>query len=545
MKRSIALASVLVTAVATMVIYAGAGGSAAPGFTPPTAQELAQHILKTRARSFLTAPALAAVSFAATGRASLATSAPIHFGDVGDSSGGSIGAAVKPHAGPLPNVRVNDPSTDVHQTDQTTQSETTIAVSGSHVAIGFNDSQQGLLALTPGADLSGYAYSSDGGMSWTDGGTIPNVTGLVNLGDPWLAADASGTMYYSTLALDGAGGNLSVGVARSADGGATWSKPVLVSPSSRFGYTGDKPALTSGPLPGNSSQSALYDTWDDFFCDRTGCYTGLPVSRSTDGGKTWQVTYADQFLLPQDTCSFQQYIGAQPLVDPANGTLYVAAEKISVDDPHCRGGTAQFSESLFVSTDGGQTFDQGTTIARVTPATEFGALKLGRGKYMRTIEFPVLALDGHTLYAAWNDGRLAPHSHIILARSTDGGATWTHRMATNGDGDELQPAVSADNSGVHILYYRRGTGNKLTVDMASTTDGTSFGYIQVSSQSFPGVLNVPNFDPIIAWGYMGDYIANVSDGGHLYLAWGDNRDVVTNFLYPNGRNDPDVFFAKR
>jgi hypothetical protein len=118
-------------------------------------------------------------------------------------------------------------------------------------------------------------------------------------------------------------------------------------------------------------------------------------------------------------------------------------------------------------------------------------------------------------------------------------------MATNGDGDELQPAISADNSGVHILYYRRGMGNKPTVDMASTTDGTSFGYIPVSSQSFPGVLNVPNFDPIIAWGYMGDYIANVSDGGHLYLAWGDNRDVVTNFLYPNGRNDPDVFFAKR
>jgi hypothetical protein len=81
--------------------------------------------------------------------------------------------------------------------------------------------------------------------------------------------------------------------------------------------------------------------------------------------------------------------------------------------------------------------------------------------------------------------------------------------------------------------------------MAGTTDGTSFTHTQVSDQSFPGVLNVPNFDPLIAWGYMGDYVANVSDGGHLYLAWGDNRDKVTNFLYPKGRNDPDVFFAKR
>jgi hypothetical protein len=44
---------------------------------------------------------------------------------------------------------------------------------------------------------------------------------------------------------------------------------------------------------------------------------------------------------------------------------------------------------------------------------------------------------------------------------------------------------------------------------------------------------------------MGDYIANVSDGSHQYFAWGDNRGTVTDFLYPNGRNDPDVFFAKQ
>ena len=48
-----------------------------------------------------------------------------------------------------------------------------------------------------------------------------------------------------------------------------------------------------------------------------------------------------------------------------------------------------------------------------------------------------------------------------------------------------------------------------------------------------------------AFGYMGDYIANVSDGSHQYFAWGDNRNRVTNFLYPNGRADPDVFFAKQ
>jgi hypothetical protein len=67
----------------------------------------------------------------------------------------------------------------------------------------------------------------------------------------------------------------------------------------------------------------------------------------------------------------------------------------------------------------------------------------------------------------------------------------------------------------------------------------------VSNQSFPGVFTVPQFDPIIAPAYMGDYIAATSDGSTRYFAWGDNRDVVTNWLWPQGRNDPDVFFAKK
>jgi len=44
---------------------------------------------------------------------------------------------------------------------------------------------------------------------------------------------------------------------------------------------------------------------------------------------------------------------------------------------------------------------------------------------------------------------------------------------------------------------------------------------------------------------MGDYIANVSDGGRLLFAWGDNRDIVRDFLFPNGRNDPNVYFASQ
>ena len=59
------------------------------------------------------------------------------------------------------------------------------------------------------------------------------------------------------------------------------------------------------------------------------------MATSTDHGASWSLHYADKIVTDPDSCSFAQYIGAQPLVDPANGTLYVAAEKIAVDDPDC------------------------------------------------------------------------------------------------------------------------------------------------------------------------------------------------------------------
>jgi hypothetical protein len=68
---------------------------------------------------------------------------------------------------------------------------------------------------------------------------------------------------------------------------------------------------------------------------------------------------------------------------------------------------------------------------------------------------------------------------------------------------------------------------------------------RVTTKSFPGVPNLPQFDPVIADAYMGDYIANVSAAGREYLAWGDNRDKVQNALWSTARNNPDVFFAKR
>jgi hypothetical protein len=552
MRKRTTLAVLMVVAMALALIgWLGAGGVAQTRPARPSRQELAKRLLETRglqltppARSFLArvasggergvAPEVAAPK-ASTGAATTAT-----------------GSAVAIAGGGLPNVRVNDPARDRRQQDQTTQSETSIAVVGRNVAVGYNDSQNSLLAFTQATSLSGYSFSRDGGRTFRDGGPLPNRPGYVNLGDPWLTSDRAGRMFYATLAAT-PNFNLGVSVARSTTGGRSWSDPVQVSPGDppiEF-YVGDKPAMTAGRDPSRSGRDVLYVAWDDFFFGFQDFLTGLPVARSTDGGRTWTVAYAARHSLFEG-CSFTQYLGAQPIVDPANGTLYVAAERFQVDDPNCQGGELVTSEVIFKSTDGGRTFGPVVKIADIAPAgpaeTAFGpAILLGPGKAMRTAEFPVLAFHQGALYVAWNEGA-AGHSHLRLARSTDGGASWSVRWLTGGNADEAQPALSSDREGLHVLLYRIAPGGPnrlLDVAVLDSRDGATFRARRVSNRSFPGVLNIQQFDPLIAPYYMGDYLANVSDGTRQYFAWGDNRDRVRNWLYPGGRHDPNVYFARR
>jgi BNR/Asp-box repeat len=550
-RRISARLSFLVIALAAACTAALTAALASPSGSAPATnrQQIAQHLLKTKAGQLMTMPAQMFLHMQATGTRQLST-APSAAGSPQPGAQVATGgtAALAPATG-FTNVRVNNPALDTHQTDQTTQSETTIAQSGAHVAVGYNDSQQTLLFSTAGSNSTGYSYSTNGGRTFTDGGNLPNTPEFNNFGDPWMTSDRSGAMYYSTLAGDFFNFNLDVAVAKSRDGGKTWGTPVPVyRPPFEIAYSADKDALASGPDPTVKSRDNLYDTWDDFSTDiNTGdTFTGLPVAHSTDGGKTWHLVYADRFKIPATGCSFQQYIGALPIVDKSTGVLDVVAEKIVVVDPNCTGtAPMQLSESFFKSADGGKTFSPGVKIADITAAEPDGLVHLGPGRYMRTIEFPTIAMRGNAIYVAWNDGGQGGHSHIRLATSTNGGATWSVKFVTSGTGDEVQPALSSDSTGIHLLYYQRNKDNTLDVLVRNSQNGTSFTARRVTTRSFRGTLTFPQFDPIIAFGYMGDYIANVSDGSHELFAWGDNRDTVRDFMYPKGRNDPDVFFAKQ
>jgi hypothetical protein len=530
---------------------------AASTLFPASLRAEAQQILDVHA-SLLSNATRIALGMAASGRRELIPAYPAREDPVSRSRALLRAQAVD--TGPLSdgaianasaNVRVNDPAEDSHEYEQTTQSETSIAVSGAHVAVGFNDSQNGLVAAVAGDDLAGYAYSTDAGATFTDGGALPNAPGFINLGDPWLTTDATGVMYYANLGLSINTGSLEVVVSRSTDGGRTWSLPAVASTGTPGIYFADKDALVAGAGPQRTG-SALYAAWDDFSLPGSGAggggggggapRFGLAVSHSYDGGRTWQLRYADR-IKPGTGCSFGQYIGADPVVDNATGILYLAAERIDVSDPTCGDQAPQttFSERCFVSLDGGNTFTRGTTIAIVNPVAS--PIVLGATSAMRDAEFPSMVVRGGVLAVAWNDTSPSGGAQVRLAQSSDGGRRWSSVFVTSGPGQRIQPALSSDASGLHLLYYRVNPNLTLDVIAADSPDAHTWTFTRVNTQSFRGVENNPQFDPLIVPTYMGDYISNVSDGTHRYFAWGDDRDVVVDFLWPRGRLDPDVFFA--
>jgi hypothetical protein len=132
------IAVAAVTTVAVTGAFAAGSGATGPALNR---QMIAQHILSTQAAQVMTAPAQAALLMLAAGSKELSPGLPAHGLPTPGPSGpaSSAGNLAKPA---FTNVRVNDPSLDTHEPDQTTQSEMTIAVAGSHVAVGYNDSQQ-------------------------------------------------------------------------------------------------------------------------------------------------------------------------------------------------------------------------------------------------------------------------------------------------------------------------------------------------------------------------------------------------------------------
>lgn len=435
---------------------------------------------------------------------------------------------------PGTDVQVNDSTTDTPE--RTTQSETSMAVLGTTICAGYNDSGTNR--------YSGLARSTDLGATWTDLGEIGQR------GDPVIAVhDASGTFYYAEIAT--LGGNPAIGVAVSSDDCVSFGTPVDASPvSSGLAATtlNDKPWIAVDNN-GGANDGNVYVCWTRFFSGGS----ELRFSRSTDGG----ATYTDeQILAANGTAPF----GCSVVV-ASNGNVSVSWAD--------RSGTTQDDMRIRSSSDAGQTFS--AAISASTGNRHPGIdtiVSCGSGSRptltgdIRMLHQSWLAVDDTggpydgNLYLVWASDPVGTpdNSDVFFSRSLDGGLTWSAPVQLGAEAgpdttDQFEPFVAVGSAGtVSVAWYdrRNDPTNNSLIDVYKTFSrdgGATFDPLtRVTDVSFPPPPIRPNFDPGIAQCYMGEYISVAADASSFYYMWGDNRNTLVTTAFPDGRPDPDIFF---
>jgi hypothetical protein len=470
----------------------------------------------------------------------------------GPSHQGTPCAAVPSATG---NVQVNCLAED-DGSPQNTQSETSVAASGNKVVVGFNDS---LVCCIPALNLTGYSVSTNTGTTFTDKGDLPWKPTVQPIGDPAVAHDASGNFYFASLALgsDGLGAHSLISFYKMPAGTNTFqlvSVPVDVGSGENF--FADKEYLAVAP-DGNG-QLHFYITWTFF---SRAPQSPIMLTDSTDGVH-WRTTMVSGSL----ACAQ----GSNPV--PNGGTLYVSWEE-SVPEGCTNANITAANERMATVDVASGTVLGITTIAPVkgsgdkivacnNPQDLRQVIETQIGHDARNFEMPSTTIDHNgVLYAVWNDrpdgvgGNNANATRIFLSFSRDGNKTWSTPQQISASpntvtmNDRFQPWITADSTGLHAMWYDRVPRtpvdliqtNKEDLSLATATVGpVPAGEVRLSTVAFPIVQTNPQQDPIISNCYMGDYNNIASNGTTRFVTWGDNRNVVTTSAGVT-ENQPDVF----
>src|SRR3954454_12128372 len=398
------------------------------------------------------------------------------------------------------------------------------------------------------------AASTDGGATWTQtaaaftrctGGTYDRAT------DPWVSFSPDGTGYFISLSL--AMPDFTpheIAVARSSNGGASWSAPVTLRKETLRTIANDKESITADP----ADSRYVYAIWDRLafpneqsrgksFEEAAGFYGPTWFARTTNGGTSWEAARRvyDPATDGPGNGRNDQTIGNQVVVLP-NGTLVDAFSLEHNDNAHQRKGSRV---AIIRSTDKGATWEQHAT--QVAQSLSVGVTDPTTGAALRTSdELPEIAVDRSSnprtrgnLYAVWQDGRFSgfDHDEIAFSRSTDGGGTWSapQRISTPTGKAAFTPSIAVSANGtigvVHYDLRHDDARAPLPTDVWLTT--SSDGGATWSEQHVSGPFDMTKAPD--AGGYFtGDYIGLAATGTAFHPVW-----VATT----SAQNVTDVFTA--
>jgi hypothetical protein len=456
----------------------------------------------------------------------------------------------------------------INDTSYMSQSETSVAVSGTDVLGGFNDGRFFVCPFVNATtdcptgysySLSGFTISTDGGQHVAGGdvlpglvvGRPPNAIFLVSWGDPAVVAvPGSSSFYYASLAispstsangveLSVSNSNLISDPSHCTTSQATpwlnpcWQSTLVFGNTLPKAYTfEDKPTIAVDNSTGSQYYGDAYIAWDHFYKTGTSssylarCDPDLHCTMLSGGGKP-VVSGSDLFA------GF-----TTPGVGP-DGTVYVT---------WCNFGTpvalTPIDCKVRSSTDGGQTWSSPSGIVTLNNGLSGYATE-----QFRVTNIPAFAVDNSAastsgnLYYVIDDctngnyyGVYLPNipgncgfSDVILASSTDGGATWTNQTLTSSDAVTAQPTVAVDPSHgvVSVAYYTSQNdayNHRLDVVLQTSNDGgTTWSSRTITNPSIEPDADPAYFYYLSAFGgswlapQFGDYMQAVSSGGFTYV----------------------------
>jgi hypothetical protein len=300
------------------------------------------------------------------------------------------------------------------------------------------------------------ARSLDGGATWSTPAPVGSTAATTAHQDflPEVAYDGSGTWLLAWHGIDRAlGGDFDVFVSRSTDGGLTWSPAAPLDPGAAAD-TGDD-AFVSVAGDGSGTWVAAWHSEGAVGAD--GDFDVL-VSRSTDGGLTWS---APVLADPADTMDGGANDFAPHVVTDRAGTWLVAWQ---AEGPVI-GGFPPYElrdDDIVVirSTDGGATWS--------LPAL------VSHGQFQ---QYPRLATDRRgTWLATWHASAFFG-LNVLLSRSGDGGRSWSAPEPLGaGDlgGDDYEPELAVDDTGTWVATWAAtsASGALVTTILAtSSRDG--------------------------------------------------------------------------
>jgi hypothetical protein len=363
------------------------------------------------------------------------------------------------------------------------------------------------------------ASSSDGGATWARrappfsrcaGGAAERAS------DPWVAIGPTGIAHLMALTVTGsafaAGSQSGMMMARSTDGGLTWSAPVsLIQDTAPF--FNDKNSVTADPFDPNF----VYAAWD-----RLQQNAGGPafLARSVDAGVTWETARAIY-----DPGTTSQIIGAEVVITNEGHLLYFFTQIDAV------GSQSQSSVALVRSLDRGRTFESPVIVNRLLsvgtrdPDTQ-GQIRDG------AILMHAAAGPG-VVVVAWQDGRFSSGGRdgIAFSQSRDGGRTWSAPVQVNAApafaAFTPQPQVSSDGT-ISVGYFdlRANTPDRATLPaqywIARSTDGIVWNETRVA-----GPFNLTGA-PNASGAFVGDYAGFVAAGSSVLSLLALSGDDVNN-----------------